>query len=190
VIEHERITGEVQDRYLYGLVAEFDDAASLKEAALRTREAGYTRIDAFSPLPIEGLDRALGFRDYYVPLIMLAAGIFGCIAGFLLLYYCMVVSYPMNVGGRPLLTWPMYIPIMFECTVLAASVIGIVAMFALNHLPQPYHPVFDAPNFELASSSRFFLLIEARDPAFDELETRRFLEGIGPLQVSEVEEGK
>lgn len=185
-VEHPAGPG-AEEKFLYGLIAEFDHAQDVVAAARRTEEAGYRKMDAYSPFPVEGLPEALGFRDHFVPWIMLVGGILGGLGGFALLYYCMVVEYPLNIGGRPMFSWPMYIPITFECIVLLSALSGIVGMFMLNGLPQPYHPVFDAPNFTRASASSFFLCIEADDPNFDREETRRFLEGLGPVNVSEVE---
>jgi hypothetical protein len=136
---------------------------------------------------VEGLDEAIGFRDTHVPHIMLVAGILGGLTGFFGIYFLLVHEYPMNIGGRPEFAWPMYLPITFELTVLFAALCGIGGMIALNGLPQPYHPVFEAPNFERASSDRFFLCIEAKDPAFDREKTRAFMEGLGALNVSEIE---
>jgi len=177
-------------RISYGLIAEFDDAHHIIGAAATAREAGYRRMDAYTPFPVEGLSEALGHKDIHVPLIMLAGGILGALAGFGLIYYTMVLDYPLNIGGRPLElhhTWATFIPITFELTVLTSAMLGIVGMFALNGLPQPYHPVFDAPNFDRASSDRFFLCIEAQDPRFDIVETRSFLESLGASNVSEIE---
>jgi hypothetical protein len=114
-------------------------------------------------------------------------GLLGCIGGFLFMRWTTVTDYPMNIGGKPPESWPMWIPITFECTVLGAALSGVFGMFIVNKLPQPYHPVFDAPNFDEASSSRFFLCIEAHDPKFDPVETRRFLESTHAARVSEVE---
>jgi hypothetical protein len=175
-------------RRLDGIIAEFEDAHAVVEAARRTRAAGFEKIDAFSPLPVEGLSDALGQRDFSVPLIMLAGGILGGVGGFALLWYCTSIAYPLNIGGRPLLTWPSFMPITFELTVLISALSGIAGMFALNGLPHPYHPVFDAPDFYRASSDRFFLYIEATDSRFDREETARFMEGLpGAVRVSEVE---
>jgi len=176
-----------EDRFLYGLIAEFEHAEDVVEAARRVHNEGYRRVDAYTPFPVEGLSEALGFHDHWVPTIMLIGGVLGCLFGFGLLYYCMVISYPLNVGGQPIYGWPIYMPVTFECTVLFSALIGIVGMCVLNGLPLPYHPVFDAPRFELATSSRFFLCIEAEDPRFDRAETRRFMETLGAVQVSEVE---
>ena len=180
-------TGE---RVLYGLVAEFEDAHEVVEAARRTRDAGYRKIDAYTPFPVEELSEALGHRDIYVPMIMLAAGILGGIGGFAGLTYLTVQEYPLNIGGRPLFAWPSFVPITFELIVLLSALSGIVGMFWLNGLPQPYHPVFDTPNFEHATSSRFFLSIEADDPKFDREETLRFMESLGAANVSAVEQRK
>jgi hypothetical protein len=175
------------EKFLYGLIAEFEQPEELVTAAPRTREAGYRQIDAYSPFPVEELSDALGFHDFAVPIIMLCGGIFGALGGFGLLYYCMVISYPLNIGGQPLSGWPIMVPITFECTVLLAAFAGVLAMFLLNRLPEPYHPVFDAPNFDKATSSRFFLCIESRDPNFDRAGTRQFMETFGAARVSEVE---
>jgi hypothetical protein len=181
--------GEVAQakRFLYGLIAEFTDADAVVEAARKTHAAGYRRIDAYSPFPVEGLSEALGFHDHWVPLIVLIGGICGALTGFGLLLYCLAISYPLNVGGRPLYGWPHYMPITFECTVLFAALSGVFGMLMLNGLPQPYHPVFDAPDFEMATSSRFFLCIEARDPQFDREQTWQFMNTLGAEKVAEVE---
>ncbi|MBW3621807.1 MAG: DUF3341 domain-containing protein [Armatimonadetes bacterium] len=168
-------------------MAEFEHAEDVVAAARRVRDAGYKKIDAYTPFPVEGLSEALGFRDHWIPFLMLIGGIVGCIGGFALVYYCTVIAYPLNIGGRPLFSWPMYIPVTFECTVLVAALTGVLGMFLLNGLPMPYHPVFDHPDFDRASSDRFFLCIEARDPNFDFTETRRFMETLGALHVSDIE---
>lgn len=175
------------ERFLYGLIAEYTEASEILGAARRAYREGYRQMDAYTPFPVEGLPESLGFRDHLVPWIMFIGGALGCALGFGFLYWTTVIDYPLNVGGRPLYSWPMWIPITFECTVLLSAFAGVVGMLILNGLPQPYHPVFDAPNFEEATSSRFFLCIEARDPRFDPEETRRFLEATGAARVSEVE---
>jgi hypothetical protein len=171
----------------YGLMAEFADAQSLVAAAARAREAGYRRLDAYSPFPIEGLAEVLGLHERRVPLIVLLGGILGGLGGYLLQYWTSVWAYPMNVGGRPLHSWPAFIVPTFEMTVLGAALAAVLGMLALNGLPMPYHPVFNVPRFALASRDRFFLCIEARDVKFDRVETRRFLESLGPREVVEVE---
>jgi hypothetical protein len=173
---------------LHGIIAEYETPEELLRAAKRAREAGYTHMDAYSPFPVHGLAEAIGFEDHKVPWVTFFAGVIGAIAGFSLQYYISVVDYPLNVGGRPFLSWPAFIPVTFETTVLFAAFGAFIGMLALNGLPQPYHPVFNAPRFERASQDRFFLCIEASDPLFDRANTRHFLEGTGARMVSEVEE--
>jgi hypothetical protein len=171
---------------IYGLLAEFEDAQSLVTAARHAREAGYRYMDAYSPLPIEELHEALGIHDRRLPLIVLLGGIAGALGGYGLQYWASAVAYPLNVGGRPLHSWPAFIPITFETTILVAALSAVLGMLALNGLPQPYHPVFNVPRFALASRNRFFLCIERRDPLFDLKATRAFLEGLGPREVTTV----
>ncbi len=173
---------------LYGVIAEFEHPEELLDAAEKARDAGFKRMDAYAPFPVEGLSEAMGFRDVWVPIIMFLGGVAGCATGFGLLTWATMIEYPLNIGGRPLFGWPSFIPITFEVTVLFASLSGIIGMFALNKLPQPYHAVFNAPNFEAASGDRFFLCIEAKDSNFDRNATRQFLEDTKPLRVSEVME--
>jgi Alternative complex III, ActD subunit len=186
VIERERTAEPESEGFFYGFIAEFEHPEDVVAAARRTHEAGYRRVDAYSPFPVDGLSEALDYHDYWVPLIMLTGGILGALAGFGLLYYCMVISYPINVGGEPLYGWPIYVPITFECTILLASLSGLLGMFLLNRLPQPYHPVFEAAGFDRATTDRFFLCIESSDPHFDGEETRRFMESLGAMNVSAV----
>ena len=172
---------------IYGLLAEFDDATVLVQATERTHEAGYRRFDAYSPFPIEELHHAMGSPHSKLPLIVLIGGICGCLGGFFLQYWAAAVAYPLNVGGRPLNSWPAFIPVTFECTILVAALSCVLGMLALNGLPMPYHPVFNIDRFALASRSRFFLCIEARDRKFDLQSTREFLQSLGPREVSVVE---
>jgi hypothetical protein len=172
---------------LYGLMAEFDDPNALVAAAGRAHSAGYRRLDAYTPFPIEELGEALGVQRTAVPLLVLIGGIAGAIAGFGLAYYTSVISYPLNIGGRPLNSWPAFIIPTFETTILFAAATAVFGMLALNGLPQLYHPVFNAPRFRMATRDRFFLCVEARDPKFNLDETRRFLEGLGAREVSDVE---
>ncbi|HXG11836.1 MAG TPA: DUF3341 domain-containing protein [Gemmataceae bacterium] len=171
---------------IYGLLAEFEKPADLLRAAEAARQAGYRKIDAYSPFPIEGLAEALGFHRTGLPLVVFLGGLVGCIAGFFLQYYAAVISYPINVGGRPLNSWPAFIPVTFELTVLIAALTAVLAVLGLNGLPMPYHPLFNVPRFALATRDRFFLCIEATDPRFDREATRQFLAGLWPREVSEV----
>lgn len=171
---------------VYGLLAEFDDPTSLVVAADRAREEGYVFMDAYSPFPIEELHHAIGMHQTRLPLIVLIGGLVGCIGGFALQYWVSAVAYPVNVGGKPFVSWPAFIPVTFECTILGAALSCVLGMLALNGLPQPYHPVFNVPRFALASRNRFFLCIEARDPRFHLEDTRRFLETLTPRDVTTV----
>lgn len=180
VIEMESTTN------LHGLMAEFEKPDQLLEATRRSYEKGYRRMDAYTPFPIHGLHEAIGFRRSIVPWIVLGGGITGGLVGFLMQWFACVISYPLNIGGKPLNSWPAFIPVTFELTVLFAAGAAFLGMLALNGLPMPYHPVFNAPRFALASRDRFFLCIEARDPEFDLAETREFLETLEPREVVEV----
>ena len=171
---------------IYGLMAEFDNATALVEAAERTHAAGYKRVDAYSPFPIEELHHALGAPPSRLPLIVLLGGVAGCIGGYSLEYWASAIAYPINIGGRPLNSWPAFIPVTFETTILVAALSAVLGMLALNGLPMPYHPVFNVDRFALASRSRFFLCIEAADRKFDADGTRQFLESLGPREVSTV----
>jgi hypothetical protein len=171
---------------IYGLMAEFDEPTLLVAATHRAHEEGYRCMDAYSPYPIEELHEALGAHHTRLPLIVLIGGLIGCLGGYLLQYWVSAVAYPVNVGGKPFHSWPAFVPVTFECTILAASLSAVLGMLALNGLPMPYHPVFNVPRFALASRNRFFLCIEARDPKFDLDGTRRFMEALKPREVSTV----
>jgi len=172
--------------HIYGLMAEFDTPDELVHAVAKTREAGYRRIDAYSPFPVEGLVEAMGLKRNMVPFVTLLGGLAGGLGGFGFQYWVNVIAYPLNIGGRPLNSWPAFIPVTFELTVLGASLCAVFGMLALNGLPQPHHPVFNVHRFAHASSDRFFLCIEARDTKFHLEETSRFLQSLHPHHVNEV----
>ncbi len=171
---------------VYGMMAEFDSAQSLVDAALRTHEAGYLKIDAYSPFPVEGLAEAMGFHKNRVPLVVLIGGLIGGLSGYALQYWISAVSYPINVGGKPYHSWPAFIVVTFEMTILFAGISAVFGMLALNGLPMPYHPVFNVPRFAFATKDRFFLIVFSSDPKYRPSETRRFLESLGPRSISEV----
>ncbi len=172
----------------YGLMAEFASADALLEAARRARGEGYARIEAYSPFPVEGLAEVVGFRRSRVPLAVLLGGIGGGLGGYFLQWYSAVVHYPENIGGRPLHSWPEFIPVTFELTVLGAALAAFVAMLVANGLPRLRHPVFGAPHFDLATRNRFFLCLLAADPRYEAGRTRHFLQALEPMRIVEVEE--
>jgi len=176
-----------ENNSLYGLMAEFDGPDELLQAAKDSYAAGYREMDAFSPLPIHDLSESLGYDKQRVPTIVLICALLGLSAGFGLQYWVSVIEYPLNVGGRPLLSWPSFVPVTFEVGVLFSAFGAMIGMLILNGLPRPYHPVFNVPAFERASSDAFFLCIEAEDPKFDVSETRTFLEGLNAKRVDDVE---
>jgi hypothetical protein len=171
---------------LYGLMAEFETPDALVTAAEKARLAGYRKLDAYSPIPIEELNEALALPRTRLPKLVFIGGLLGGIGGFALEYFSAAIAYPMNIGGRPFNSWPQFIPVMFETTVLGAALTCFVGMWALNRLPQPYHPVFNVPAFARASTDRFFLVIETGDPVFKLDDTRKFLQELHPIGVSEV----
>ncbi|MBI5030840.1 MAG: DUF3341 domain-containing protein [Chloroflexi bacterium] len=175
-----------RETMIYGLLAEFDNADKLVAATQRTHDEGYRMIDAYTPYPVEGLAEALGFHRTWVPPLVLLGGIIGAVTGYALQYYVSVIAYPVNVGGRPLNTWPMFVPVTFEMTILFAALFAVLSMFALNGLPMPYHPLFNVPRFDLATRDRFFLVVRSNDPKFDLDATRKFLANLGAQQVFDV----
>ncbi len=176
-----------QHHALYGVMAEFDTPTDLVVAARRTYEAGYRRINGYSPYPIEELSEAIGFTHTSLPLIVFIGGVVGGLAGFFMQYWMEVINYPLNVGGKPYNSWPAFIPITFECTVLCAAFAAVLGMLVLNKLPQPYHPVFNAPNFALATRDRFFLVVEANDPQYDHDAIVTFMKNLNATEVNDVE---
>jgi hypothetical protein len=172
----------------HGVMAEFESSHALVEAARRAYSEGYRKMDAYSPIPIEELHEALHMHDNRLPKIVLAGGILGGAGGYALQYWVSTIAYPLNIGGRPLHSWPTMIPVTFETTILAAALSAVLGMLALNGLPQPFHPVFNVPRFALASRNRFFLCIEARDPKFSIDGTCRFLESLGAREVTTVDD--
>jgi hypothetical protein len=173
---------------MYGLLAEFDSATAIVNAARQAREAGYVKLDAYTPFPIHELDEALKVSRTILPWLVFGGGLTGLLGGFAMQYWMSAVDYPLNIGGRPLASWPAFVVPSYEMTILFASITAVVGMIALNGLPMPYHPLFNAPNFTSASADRFFLCIERKDAKFDAAGTRQFLEGLHPLGVTDVAE--
>jgi Protein of unknown function (DUF3341) len=176
----------VRSTPIYGLMAEFDSPTELVVAARKTYAAGYKKIDAYSPFPVEELADAIGFRHNGVPAVVLVGGILGCLSGYLLQWWISVVSYPVNVGGRPYHSAPSFIVVTFETTILCAVLAAVFGMLALNGLPMPYHPVFNVPRFRFATKDRFFLIVFSSDPKYTSTGTRAFLESLAPRSISEV----
>jgi hypothetical protein len=174
------------DAGIYGLLAEYDTVPDLVNAAEGAFKDGYRRMDTYSPFPIEPASEAIGFHKNRVALVVLIGGLLGGMGGYSLEYWVSAIAYPINVGGKPWHSWPAFIPVTFECTVLGAALAAVVGMLVMNGLPMPYHPVFNAPNFALASKDKFFLCIESTDPRFDMTTTRRFLEQTNARVVTEV----
>ena len=176
-----------QSQTTYGLLAEFPSAEELLEAARHTSEAGYRRVDGYSPFPIDGLAEAIGFPRTKLPISVFCGGIIGCCGGFFLQWWPNVIGYPQNIGGKPWDSWPAFIPITFELTILCAALSATFGMLVLNGLPSPYHPVFNVERFAQVTKDRFFLLIESNDPKFDPQQTRQFLAELHAREVTEVE---
>ncbi len=183
--KHEGLVKKEEE--VYGLMAEFDNPNAVVAAARRTYDAGYRRINAYSPFPIEELSEAIGYHRDYVALCVLVCGILGAVGGFALQYWTAAFAYPINVGGRPLLSIPAFIPVTFECTILLAAFGAFLGNLIMSGLPQPYHPVFNVPGFSRASQDRFFVCIKSDDPKFSATGTRAFLESLGAKEVTDVE---
>lgn len=171
---------------MYGLIAEFRTGDALLEAAKRARDEGYRELEAYAPYPVEGIAEAVGFQSKRVPLITLIGGILGGAGGYFLQWYSAVIDYPINVGGRPLHSWPSFIPATFELTILGAALAAVCGMLAANGLPRLHHPIFNAPDFEQATRNRFFLCLPAHDPHYDEKRSKAFLQGLQPMSIAEV----
>jgi hypothetical protein len=172
--------------HIYGVMGEFSTPEELIHAVEKVREAGYRRVNAYSPFPVEGLSEALGLKRNMVPLICLIGGLTGGLGGFFFQYWVAVIAYPLNIAGRPLNSWPAFIPVTFELTILGAALSAVLGMLALNELPQPHHPVFNVPRFTHASSDRFFVCIEAKDPKFHIAESARLLQELHAHHITEV----
>jgi hypothetical protein len=176
----------MKDPKIFGLMAEFDDVTDVITAAHRVYGAGYRKIDAYSPFPVEELSEAIGFHKNGVALICLVGGLLGCTGAYVLQWWINTISYPINIGGRPFHSWPSFIIVTFEMTILFSGLSAVFGMLALNGLPMPYHPVFNVPRFEFASKDRFFIVVFSSDKNYDAVRTRQFLEGLNPISVAEV----
>ncbi len=176
----------MKDTGIYGLLAEFDDVNDAIVAAKSAYAAGYRKLDAYAPFPVEELSEAVGFQKNGVALVCLCGGLLGCTGAFILQWWINTISYPINIGGRPLNSWPSFIIVTFEMTILFSGLSAVFGMLALNGLPMPYHPVFNVPRFGLASKDRFFLIVFSSDKNYDAVRTRQFLEGLNPISVAEV----
>lgn len=174
---------------IYGVMAEYDTPSELIAAAKKVFDSGYRTFDAFTPFPIEEVSEMVGFHRHHnkVPLATLVGGLLGGIGGFSLACLASSVWYPLNIAGRPFITWPMYIPVTFECTILLAGLSCGLGMFVMNGLPMPHHPVFNVPGFVRASNDKFFLCVEARDAKYDELTVTELLRSTGAREVSRVD---
>jgi Alternative complex III, ActD subunit len=171
----------------YGLLAEFLTHEELMQAAEKAYAAGFRKMDGYAPFPVEGLPEALGKKNR-IPLLVLIGGIIGGTGAYFMEWYANAISFVINIGGRPINSWPSFIPITFELTVLAAALTAFFSSFVLNGLPRPYHPLFNVSEFDRASQDRFFLCIETRDPKFDSKNTHAFLQSLNPVFVTEVPE--
>jgi hypothetical protein len=169
----------------FGVLACFASGPELLDAVHQAKRAGWTRMEAYTPLPLHEVATALGYGNH-LPKLVLAGGITGALTGLALQYYASVVDYPWNVGGRPPNSWPSFIVVTFELTILFAALTAVLGMLALNGLPRPHHPVFAVPGFELVTRNRFFLLLRARDPIFDVERARALLESCKSISVQEV----
>jgi hypothetical protein len=170
----------------WALMAEFGTADQLLAAARRVREAGYRHAEAYSPFPVEGLAQALGFERSRVPLFTFLGGLAGGAGGYFMQWYSAVIDYPVNIAGRPLHSWPMFVPVTFELAVLGAAFAAVLSMLAGSGLPRLRHPVFAAPDFDLATRNRFFLFLRSDETAFDAEQAAKLLDSLQPLRRVEV----
>lgn len=177
---------KVDPRETYGLLAEFADTDALIAAAQTLTDRGYRKVEAYSPFPIAGLSEALNYSRTRLPLLVLMGGILGCIGGYGMQYWVAAIAYPVNIGGRPYNSWPAFIPVTFECTILLASLTAVFGMLALNGLPRPHHPLFAIPQFERASTDGYFIGIQSIDPMFDLEETAGLLRELHAREVIHV----
>jgi hypothetical protein len=173
---------------IYGVMAEFDTATDLVDAANKLRLAGYTKTDAFSPFPLHEIDEALGIKRSILPLLVFGGGITGLLSGIGLQVFVHYIDYPLNIGGRPYLSWVSFVPPSYELTILLAGFTAVFGMLFLNGLPSPYHPVFNVPRFALATREKFFLIIESKDPIYEYNDARKFMESLKPQEVFDVPE--
>jgi hypothetical protein len=180
------MTEQAQATRVFGLAASFDEAEELLSAVKAVRESGYQKFETYVPFPVEGLTEAMGHPPSRVPLITLIGATIGGCSAYGMMWFANVIHYPINVGGKPLNSWPAFMPITFELSVLGAAVGAVVGMLVLSRLPQPYHPMFDIAAFRRASRDRFFICIESTDPKFDRVECRRLLETQQPVAITEV----
>ena len=176
----------MKDTGTYGLMAEFDEVNAAILAAQNAYGAGYRKMDAYAPFPVEELSEAVGFHKNGVALVCLVGGLLGCTGAFILQWWINTISYPVNIAGRPLNSWPSFIIVTFEMTILFSGLSAVFGMLALNGLPMPYHPVFNVPQFDRASKDRFFLVIFSSDKNYDAMRTRQFLESLNPISIAEV----
>ncbi len=174
------------DHSLHGLLAEFETQEEILQAARKVRKEGYQHLDAYTPLPVHGLAEAINFKDKSIQWTMFLCGLLGGVSGFILQWWINVSAFPLNIGGKPLFSWPAFIPVTFECTILFAGLGGIVGLLAFNGLPRLHHPIFSGSRIELATQDRFFLCVEATDPKFETETTRQFLESLNPYAVEEI----
>ncbi len=181
-------TPNTQEKTLYGYLVEFDSASATLKAAEQVRDSGYKKWDVHTPFPVHGMDDAMGIRPTILPWIVLVAGITGLVVGLFMQWWTNAVNYPLIISGKPLFSLPANIPVIFELTILFSALATFGALFALNNLPEWYHPVFTSKTFRRVTTNRFFIAIEAIDPKFDSVQTREFLDRLGGISLEQVED--